>query len=264
MITFLPFFLYCVTGSKKMRLIKKHHMNNTAKFIAVILSTGALFASCNNINCISGSGNQVSTTRNVDPFTRVETSGSIKVVLKQGGSSEVRIIADDNIQKEIETFVRRGRLVIDLDGNFCDAGPITVYVTSGEYEGIDASGAVEILGDGKLNVKDFDIDLSGSSKVDLDLNAANVSTSSSGASEIFLRGQAGSHELDLSGSSSLDAFDFVVGKYRIESSGASQSRINVLNELQISSSGSSDVEYRGNPSTIKNSESGASSLTKVN
>ncbi len=238
-------------------------MNNSAKLIAAVLSTAVLLGSCNSINCVSGSGNQVSSTRTVDPFTRIETSGSIKVILKQGDGSELRIIADDNIQKEIETFVRGGRLVIDLDGNFCDAGPITVYATSREYEGIDASGAVEILSDGKLNVKDFDIDLSGSSKVVLDLNAAKVSTSSSGASEISLQGQAGSHELDLSGSSSVDALYFVVGKYRIESSGASQSRINVLNELSISSSGSSDVEYRGNPSSIKNSESGASSLRKV-
>jgi predicted small secreted protein len=237
-------------------------MNNSTKLIAAVLCASVLVSSCNT-DCIEGSGNQVSQTRTVDPFTRVETSGSIKIILKQGETSELRIMADDNIQKDIETFVKGGKLVVELDGNFCDAGPITVFVTSKGYEGIDASGAVEILSDGKLTVNDFEIDLSGSSKVDLDLNAANVSTSSSGASEIALRGQAGSHALDLSGSSSVDALDFVVGKYSIESSGASQSRINVLNELIISSSGSSDVEYRGNPSTIKNSESGASSLRKI-
>ncbi|MHB1177166.1 MAG: head GIN domain-containing protein [Daejeonella sp.] len=201
--------------------------------------------------------------RKIEAFTKVETSGSIKVILKQGTDYGLRIIADDNIQKEIETYVRGNTLIIDMDGNFCDAGPITVYVNSREYEGIDASGAVEILSDGKLSVKDFELGLSGSSKVDIDINAANMKTSSSGASEIFLKGQAGSHELDLSGSSSVEALDFVVGRYRIESSGSSNSRINVLNELNISSSGSSDVEYRGSPSNIKNDESGASSLKKI-
>ncbi len=238
-------------------------MNTSTKLIAGALSLGVLFSSCNGFNCVSGSGNQISQNREVGSFTRVETSGSMKVVLKQGSGNGLRIIADDNILKEIETYVRGNRLVIDLDGNFCDVGPITVYVTSKEFEGVDASGAVEILSDGKLNVKDFDLDLSGSSKIVLELNAANVKTSSSGASEIFLKGQAGSHELDLSGSSSVKALDFVVGRYRIESSGASDSQINVLNELNISSSGSSDVEYRGNPSSIKNDESGASSLRKI-
>ncbi|MES3019170.1 MAG: head GIN domain-containing protein [Bacteroidota bacterium] len=238
-------------------------MNISTKIIAAALSFGVLFSSCNGINCVSGSGNQITQTRDVGSFSRIETSGSIKVILKQGPASSLKITADDNIMKELETYVRGNRLIIDLDGSFCDAGPITVYVTSSEYRGVDASGAVEILGDGKLNVNDFDLELSGSSKVVLDINAANVKTSSSGASEISLRGQAGSHELDLSGSSSVDALDFVVGRYRIESSGASNSRINVLNELDIRSSGSSDVEYRGSPSKIKNDESGASSLKKI-
>jgi hypothetical protein len=239
-------------------------MNTSTKIIAAAFSFGVFFSSCSGFDCIDGSGNQISENRNVGSFTRVETSGSIKVILKQGPVNSVKVTADDNIIKDIETDVRGNRLIIDLEGNFCDVGPITVYVTSKEYEGVDASGAVEIVSDGKLNLKDFELDLSGASKVDLDLNAANVKTSSSGASEISLKGQAGSHELELSGSTSVEALDFIVGRYRIESSGASESRINVLNELNISSSGSSDVEYRGNPSSIKNSESGASSLKKIN
>lgn len=238
-------------------------MNNSTKILIGVLFLSILLSSCNEFNCISGSGNQVSQDRKVEAFTRLETSGSFKVILKQGSGYSLRIIADDNILKEIDTDVRGNTLIIDMDGSFCDGGPITIYVNSQEYEGVDASGAVEILSDGKLSVKDFELDLSGSSKIDLDINAAEVKTSSSGASEIFLKGQAGSHELNLSGSSSVEALDFVVGRYRIESSGASSSRINVLNELNISSSGSSDVVYRGNPSSVKNNESGASSLKKI-
>ncbi len=238
-------------------------MNTSNRIIASILSIGILLSSCSGFDCIEASGNQISQDRNVGAFTRVETSGSMKIILKQGPGNNVKITADDNILKEIETYVRGNKLTIDLEQSFCNAGPITVYVTSNNYEGVEASGAVEILSDGNLKLNDFELDLSGSSKVDLDLNAANVKTSSSGASEIFLKGQAGSHELDLSGSTSVEALDFVVGRYRIESSGASNSRINVLNELNLSSSGSSDVEYRGSPSNIKNDESGASSLKKI-
>lgn len=230
----------------------------------VVLSVLAcVTTACNNMDCVVGSGNQISETRKPGSFTKVETSGAIKVFLKQGGSNEVRIIADDNILPKIETRVSGGTLDIDMDGNFCDAGPVTVYITSSQYEGVDASGAVEITSQGKLKVQDFDLELSGSSKVSLEMDAANVKTSSSGASEINLKGQAASHELDLSGSSSIEALDFVVGKYRIESSGASNSKINVLNDLNIKSSGASEVQYRGNPQNIRNSESGASSLRKV-
>ncbi len=235
---------------------------------AKIIGTGLLlasfaFAACGGMDCVSGSGKQITKIRQVEPFTFVETSGSIKLILKQG-EQEVKIVADDNIMEELRTRVSGNTLVIDMDGNFCDSGPITVYLTAKSFEGVEASGAVDIESEGLLRVKDFEMDLSGSSKVNLNINAANVRTESSGASEIFLKGQASSHEVNLSGSSSVDALDFVVGKYSIESSGASDSKINVLNELRVRSSGASDVKYRGNPSKISNDDSGASSVSKIN
>lgn len=227
-----------------------------------IMSAVALLIGGCNADCIPGSGNQITTTRDVQPFTFVETSGSIKLVLKQG-PQELRITADDNLMDEIRTNVSGNTLEIDMKGNFCNTGPITVYLSSQAYEGVNASGAVEIVSDGLLQLKDFEMDLSGSSKVDLNMNAANVTTKSSGSSEISIKGQASSHDVDLSGSSSISALDFVVGKYRIESSGASESKINVLNELEVKSSGSSDVEYRGNPSKVSNNDSGASNVRKI-
>ncbi len=239
-------------------------MKISTKILTSAFSIGVLLSSCNSVDCVSGSGNQISDDRNVGSFTRIETSGSIKVILRQGNVNSVKVTADDNIIKDIETYTRGNRLMIDLDLDFCDASPITVYVTSPSYERVEASGAVELLSDGKLNVTDFELDLSGSSRVVLDMNAANVKTTSSGESEISLTGQAGSHELELSGSTSVNALDFVVSRYKIESTGSSDTHINVLNELHISSSGSSDIEYRGNPSKITNDESGASSLKKIN
>lgn len=238
-------------------------MNHFTRIFAGMFILAACLSSCGIADCISGSGNQVSEDRNVGDFTKVDVSGSVKVILNQGDNNSLRIIADDNIQEEIETSVHGNTLRIKMGNNICDAGPVTAYVYSKEYEGVGASGVVEIVNDGKLNVKDFTLDLSGSSKVALELDAASVKTSSSGASEIFLKGQAGSHELHLSGSASVQAPDFVVGRYKIESSGSSNSKINVLNELNISSSGSSDVEYRGNPSRISQDKSGSSSLRKV-
>ena len=237
-------------------------MKTSVLGISLVAAASLIFSGCNRFGCIEGSGNQITANRTVEPFTFIETGGSVKLILKQGPES-LRIVADDNIMEKIRTRVRGNTLTIDMDGNFCNSGPIIVYVSSKSYEGIDASGAVEIVSDGLLQVKDFELELSGSSKVDLNLNAANVLTQSSGSSEISIKGQASTHEVDLSGSSSIDALDFIVGRYRIESSGASESRINVLNELSVKSSGSSDIEYRGNPSKVQNDDSGASSLRKI-
>lgn len=239
-------------------------MKKTTFGISFISSIILLLHSGCNLDCITSSGKQVSQVRSVDSFSSITTSGTVKLVLKQGPSQEVRIVADDNIQDEIRTHVNGKTLKIEIEGNICDGGQIIAYLTAPNFEGVDASGAVELTSDGNLKVQDFAIRISGSSKVNLDLNAANVITKSSGSSEIHLKGQAGSHDVDLSGAGSIDALDFIVGKYSIETSGASQSRINVLNELRVKSRGASDVQYRGNPSQISNDESGASSLKKIN
>jgi len=239
-------------------------MKKISPLFSILALSILLLSSCSEVNCISRSGNQITENRNIDPFTKIEASGSMKLVLIQDSLSSLRIVADDNIQKVIQTRVKGNTLIIDMETGFCDSGPITIYLSSKNYDRIEASGAVEIVSDGKLNVQHFVLDITGSSKVNLDLNAASLKTSSSGSSEIILKGQAGSHDLDLTGSSEVEAVDLIVGKYTLRSSGVSHSRINVLNELDISSNGASEVEYRGKPDRVTNNKLGASSLKAIN
>jgi hypothetical protein len=240
-------------------------MRNFSLNSIVYLSAAVLLlSSCNGFDCINGSGNQVTESRDIGTFTQVETSGSLKIVLSQDSTSSVRILADDNIQKEIQTRLSGNTLKIDIEGNFCDSGPVTIYLGSKDYQKIESSGSVEVLSEGKLNLNELDLELHGSSKVVLDLNVKSLRTSSSGSSEIVLKGQAGSHDLDMTGSSSVEALDFVVGEYQINSTGASKSRINVLNSLEVNSRGASEVEYKGKPSKIEKDNSGASVVRSIN
>jgi len=221
-------------------------------------------SSCNGFDCVNGSGNQITESRDIGIFANIETSGSLKIVLSQDSISSVRILADDNIQDRIQTKLKGNTLRIDIDGNFCDADSITVYLSSKDYQKIESSGSVEVISEGKLNLNELEIELQGSSKIMLDLNVKSLKTSSSGSLEIELKGQSGSHDLDLTGSSSVEAVDFVVGEYRISTTGSSKSRINVLNMLKVNSSGASEVEYKGKPSKIEKDNSGASIVRSIN
>lgn len=226
---------------------------------------GAVFAiaGCRGFDCVNGSGNQVTETRNVEPFREIEVGGAIKLVIRQDSSTSLRIVADDNIQDRIETRVSGGKLHIEMDGNFCETGPITIYASSRTLEGVDASGAVEVISDGVLSAERFMLDLSGSTKVNLQVNTGEMRTDASGSVELILKGQARSHEIDMSGAGEVEALDFVVGNYRINTSGSSDLRINVMNNLDVESSGASEISYRGNPRDITNHSSGASSLNKI-
>ena len=229
---------------------------------AVVLLISALFASCS-LNCIKGSGHTNVEDRKVNYFTKLRISGAYKIILKQDSSLSLHITADDNLMRYIHTETDGDWLKIYSKKNLCTSGQIIVNIGVRNLDEIKGSGAIEISSDGTLNVHDIAFRLSGASKADLDLHAANVTTKGTGATEITLRGQASTHDVDLSGSGKLHALDFVVGRYNIETTGASHCQINVLQQLDIHSTGASDIEYRGNPATINNSKSGASSLTKV-
>ncbi len=98
----------------------------------------------------------------------------------------------------------------------------------------------------------------------MELDAANVTTEGNGSAEIHLKGQASSHKVQLAGSGKIYAFDFVVGSYDIETTGASHCEINVLHDLNVNTTGASDIQYKGNPSNVNSHKTGASTLTKVN
>lgn len=236
-------------------------------FNLIVLITGlgvmSLTSACI-LNCVHGSGHPATENRTVtNDFNRLEVSGGFKVILKQDSSGKVGITADDNVLKYIKTKNDGGTLKIYTHKNICNGGDMTVTIGVKNLEQIRASGATELSAVGKLVCKDLEFHLSGVSKVNLDLNAANVTVEGSGDTELQLSGQATSNHLDISGVAKIHAFDFVVSDYDISTSGASHCEINVLHSLNVSSSGASEIKYKGNPTDVHNDKSGASSLEKV-
>jgi len=232
--------------------------------LLVVAGFGAASLSSCDVDCIQGSGHQVTETRKVVDFKKIDISGSFKVILKQDSSLTVTITADDNIIKHIKTPVKGDELYIKNKRGACSAGETVITIGVHNLEEISTSGSNEVSSNGMLVTKDLSIGMSGDSKITLTLNAANVTTGGSGSSEINLTGQASSHKVDFSGDGKLSAYGFIVGDYDIETSGSSDCQVNVLHKLHVSTSGSSTIKYKGNPSNVTNDNSGSSDVKKVN
>jgi hypothetical protein len=54
-----------------------------------------------------------------------------------------------------------------------------------------------------------------------------------------------------------------VGKYDVQTTGASECKINVLNDLDIHTTGAADISYKGNPAHVTTSKTGASDIKKL-
>lgn len=231
--------------------------------LAIAASYGVLTLSgCEDIACKQGSGKMITENRSVKDFSKLDISGSYNVVIKQDSVESLVITADDNLMQYITSRVEDRRLRIKSK-NLCTNGKLTLTISLRDLSEIKTAGAVDLSSNGKITTKDIRLDMSGASKITIDLNAKTVNTTGAGLTELNLTGQATAHNVQLSGAGSINAFDFVVSKYDIETSGVSHCKINVLDQLDLNSSGASDVEYRGNPATINNNKSGAASLKRV-
>lgn len=232
----------------------------TIAFIALLAI--AVLPSCR-FRCIKGSGNHVSENHKVNDFTRISIDGGFKVILKQDSSRNVSINTDDNLQKYVHVESDGDELKIYVKKKICASGEMELTIGVRNLKRLKGSGAINFVSDGKITTQDLDIRLNGSSNVSMDLSAANVITETAGASEINLKGQATSHKLEMTGNGTVHAFDFVVGKYDIRTTGASDCEINVLNELSVNATGASDVKYKGNPASVNTSKLGAATVKHV-
>jgi len=231
---------------------------------AMILFGGMslILSSCKSA-CTKGSGHIITEKRKAADFTKLDISGTYNITLVQDSSLNISIAADDNLLKEISTEVSGDELTIKTGKNVCPSGEIVLIIGVRNLQEIKASGALNLSTRGKLVTKDLALNLSGANKLNMELDAANVTTTASGVSELNLKGQASSHVVNLDGGGKVHAFDFIVGNYDLQTSGAGEFEINVLHDLKVNSSGASSVKYKGNPATISNQKSGVSTITKV-
>ncbi|SHN28592.1 head GIN domain-containing protein [Mucilaginibacter sp. OK098] len=225
--------------------------------------TLASLTSCR-MHCVRGSGNQITENRKVGDFKRLEVSDSFKVIIKQDSSTTINVTADDNLLKYIKTTVSDGKLRIYTRKNMCNSGEMIVKVPVRMLEGLASSDASEITADGKITAQDLYLKLSDGSRITLDLTAKQVTTHASDASELNLKGQGSSFNIELSDGSKIYAKDFVSGSSAVKASDGSYSELNILNSLNVRASDGSIIKYFGNPSSVHTNNSDGASVQKAN
>ncbi|MBR5056307.1 MAG: DUF2807 domain-containing protein [Bacteroidales bacterium] len=129
---------------------------------------------------------------------------------------------------------------------------------------------VELSGAAKITSLSVDgpsvnIELSGASRADINVNAGEVEADVSGASKLTLTGNVTDLTIDASGASSVHAKNVNATNVDVDGSGASKIFIFVERELKVDLSGASKCEYIGPDEIILRSIdiTGASALKKV-
>lgn len=223
----------------------------------------------------------------VQGFSEVEISSAVRFEITQSPDYSVKASGDEKLVERLKVEVSGETLRIGLKsglhlfslGHF--DGNVKAIITMPKLRKLTASGACSGTARGFKSGDDFDLELSGASRAEInieagkttasisgaarvsgELRAENIGLKLSGASRCELAGTGGDTRLDLSGASQADLAGFQVKNADVDLSGASRAKINMSGTLNADLSGASSLEYTGNVVLGRTSQTGASKINR--
>jgi hypothetical protein len=206
-------------------------------------------------------------TRNVHGFHGIQVSNAIDIYINQGNEEVVAVSAKDiEYRDRIRTEVVDGILKIwyDHKSMFWESGhkKLKAYISFKTLDKLSASGASDVYVDGAINGNSLDIHLSGASDFKGSVKVNELNIDQSGASDCTINGTANTLKVRSSGASDVKGYDLVIENCSAHASGASDIKITVNKELNVSASGASDIYYKGTAVIRDLHTSGASSVSR--
>ncbi len=217
---------------------------------------------------VKGNGNMVTTERSVGSYDGVALSGWFDVELVSGREGELTLKGEENLLEHIITEVKNGTLNIkvekgyNLEPSSWKSGGIQVTVPVESIKSVTMSGSGDIVGKTRLEAQDFEVVMSGSGDITLEVASDHVETTLSGSGDIRLSGTAGTFEVRISGSGDVHAYELEARNVEAQVSGSADVKVTALESLTARVSGSGDVHYRGNPGKVDSKTSGSGDVTK--
>ncbi|MBX2940514.1 MAG: DUF2807 domain-containing protein [Ferruginibacter sp.] len=231
--------------------MKKAYYLNTA----IWMITGALLLSACSFK--RGSGNIVSENRNVSAFESIKVSEGIEAEVSNGPLS-VRVEADDNLIRYIQTEVRNSRLKVNLDLTSVDDAHMKVYITAPDIRKIAASSGatVDIINVLKHNER-IELDASSAAAISGGVDAPEVALEASSGAELDVEGRTRNLKAKASSGSTIDAAALKSETAEVRSSSGSTAKVYASVQLKAQASSGSSVHHSGGAQTeIKQSSGG--------
>ena len=226
-------------------------------FLSINLSAQSWFG-----KRIKGSGPLKTITRNVSNYDKISIGGNFEIVLVKGVEGQLNIKVEDNLEQYLITSVKNNKLTIRWQRKFKVSPQETVKITI-PFKEIDE---ISYAGSGKIATKDiikeddFTINMAGSGELNLLLFVLDLDCTMAGSGKVFLTGEAENFDCSKAGSGYLYAYDFICKQIDISSAGSGMSEVNVTKNLEVSSVGSGNVYYKGNPKINKIKIAGSGSV----
>ncbi len=215
------------------------------------------------LDWVNGSGNVVAQEIEVQEFERLRLEGIGEVIFTQEAFAPVMLVGEDNILDHIEVSVEDRELVIEREPGFnlWPSKEVLILVSAPGLETITNSGDGDITGDGTIEGSGLQVILEGSGNIELDLDLESLDSSLFGSGDVLLNGRATSHNVGVTGSGNIEAFELQTQHSAVEISGSGGANVYAIDSLEAVIYGSGDVVYEGTP-TVSSQVEGSGSVSR--
>lgn len=238
----------------------------TGLLLCLLVIFGLILTGCAKEN-LYGSGRVVTEERTVARFEDLVLEGPLEVHLKQGTGTPLRLEAEDNVMRFIETTVNGATLRVKIRDhvNLKRIKPIHVYVDSEKYRKIVFSGSGSLNSTGTDTIKTtlFSYEINGSANANLRVAANEVNIWVNGSGNLQLEGTTEDYDSEINGSGNISAAGLQSVNAGIRINGSGEQQIWVTEKLDARIQGSGNIRYKGTPATVNTSVSGSGKVTKL-
>lgn len=189
---------------------------------------------------------------------QLETSGDLTINV--GAGESLTIDAGANVIDGLTSDVVDGTLVLGGKADAWFGGSIRYTLTVTSLDRIELAGSGSVTGAGVPTGKGT-LAVSGSGSATLSgLQLADLTADISGSGGITLTGAATTAAITIGGSGDFDGSGLATEQATVEISGSGQARVDVSGTLAATVSGSGDVVYTGNPTSVQRNRTGSGDI----
>lgn len=231
---------------------------NRAMIVAAGSAIVLMTAGCGQVR---DAGPATSAQRTVAGFhaVQLETSGDLTITV--GEAESLTVEAGANIIDGLTSEVVDGTLVLGGKSGAWFGGTIHYTLTVTSLDRIELEGSGSVTGTGVLTGDDGTLAVSGSGSATLSgLRLSDLTTDLSGSGGVTVTGSATTATVTVSGSGDFDGSGLATEQATVEVSGSGQARVEVSGTLAAAVSGSGDVVYTGNPTSVQRDRSGSGDI----
>jgi hypothetical protein len=231
------------------------------RYIFLFTALFMLLISCDNhFRTVEGNGVSESREKTVARFSKLEVSGSFKVIIVPSGEHKVVVEADENLHDYIRIEEDDNRVKIKMKNNVRIKNPrsikLTVYMQ--DVNKIELAGSVNLKSEGVLEHSDkLELTIAGSGDADIEVKSPEVKISIGGAGKVLAAGKTRNLNISIAGSGDYLGEDLMSEYVDLSIAGSGSAKVYASMGLEVSVAGSGNVYYAGNPEKVKKSIAGA-------